>query len=151
MKIYTLKTRITLPISLEDAWNYFSTPKNLNEITPAHLNFKILSELPGKMYPGLLIQYKVHPILGIPLHWVTEITHVEEKKYFVDEQRFGPYELWHHQHHFRQTENGVEMTDIVNYKLPFGAIGAFFGGWFVKKQVEGIFSYRTTVLRKKFG
>lgn len=150
MKIHKLKSKVTLPVSLEEAWEFFATPSNLNEVTPKHLNFKILSELPDKMYQGLIIEYKVHPVLGIPLHWVTEITHIEDKKFFVDEQRFGPYAFWHHQHIFTPVDGGVEMTDIVHYKLPLGFIGDLFGGWFVKKQVEGIFTHRTKVLKEKY-
>jgi len=117
--MHQLKKVQKLPINLQTAWDFFSSPKNLVTITPDELGFTILSELPEKMYPGLFIKYKVTPLLGIPLTWVTEITHVEELQFFVDEQRVGPYSIWHHQHFFKEIPGGVEMTDIVDYKLPF--------------------------------
>ena len=103
------------------------------------------------MYPGQVIEYKVHPILGIPLYWMTEITHVVQHKYFVDEQRFGPYELWHHQHHFKEVPGGVEMTDHVHYKLPFWFLGDIANVLFVKKQLKGIFDYRFKKVVEMFG
>jgi ligand-binding SRPBCC domain-containing protein len=103
------------------------------------------------MYPGQIIEYKVSPVLGIPLYWMTEITHVEEGRYFVDEQRFGPYSLWHHQHHFRQVDRGVEMTDIVHYRLPLGFLGDIANGLFVKKQLEHIFEFRHKRVVELFG
>ena len=116
-KVYSLKTVQQIPIDLETAWSFFSRPDNLKDITPAEMGFNIISKYHGeKMYAGQFIEYKVSPVLNIPLYWMTEITHVEDKKYFVDEQRFGPYSLWHHQHHFAAITGGVEMTDIVHYK-----------------------------------
>lgn len=152
MRIHTLKTVQRLPISMAQAWDFFSTPLNLEAITPKHLKFQILSDLKGvKMYPGQLIKYYVTPFLGIRMYWVTEITHVEQGKFFVDEQRVGPYGMWHHQHHFKEVDGGVEMTDIVDYGVPFGPLGALAHSLFVKKQVAGIFEYRAQVLEKKFG
>jgi ligand-binding SRPBCC domain-containing protein len=152
MSIYRLKTVQKLPITLEEAWDYFSSPKNLKNITPEYMNFKIKNEEElGKMYPGQIIEYTVEPLLGIPLTWVTEITHVEELKYFVDEQRFGPYSLWHHKHFFEKTKGGVLMTDIVDYKLPMGFLGNIAHVIFVKKQLKGIFDYRFKTLIEKFG
>ena len=148
-KVYHLKRTQILPCTLEQAWAYFSDPGNLANITPAELAFKILSE-PGLMYAGQVIEYKVHPILGIPLYWMTEITHVEQHKYFVDEQRFGPYSLWHHQHHFKETLSGTEMTDIVHYKLPFWFLGDIAHALFVKKKVKEIFDYRYKVVEDLF-
>ena len=142
-RVYNLETKQTLPISLREAWNFFSSPKNLQKITPPHMGFQIISKHHGdKMYAGQIIEYKVRPLFGVPLYWMTEITHVEDQKYFVDEQRFGPYSLWHHQHHFKEVAAGVEMTDIVHYKLPFWFLGDIAQGLFVKKQLEGIFKYR---------
>ena len=142
-KVYSLKTVQELPISIEQAWDFFSNPANLSTITPGNMGFNIISKHHGeKMYAGQLIEYKVSPVLNIPLYWMTEITHVEQNKYFVDEQRFGPYSLWHHQHHFRATDNGVEMTDIVHYKLPFWFLGDIANSLFVEKQLKGIFDYR---------
>ena len=142
MKVYTLKAIQNLPIGIEEAWEFFSNPNNLAVITPEWLNFKVTSKLPDKMYPGMMISYKVHPVLGIPLNWVTEITHVKEPFYFVDEQRFGPYKLWHHQHHFQETENGIEMTDIVNYALPFDPFSRPINSLLVKNRVGEIFKFR---------
>lgn len=120
MAVYSFSTQQILPITLEKAWEFFSNPANLQEITPRDMNFRIISQFHGtQMYPGQVIEYKVSPIKGLSMYWMTEITHVEEGKYFIDEQRFGPYSLWHHQHHFREVEGGVEMTDIVHYKIPY--------------------------------
>jgi ligand-binding SRPBCC domain-containing protein len=150
-KVYSLQTVQQLPVSLEVAWEFFSSPKNLQKITPDHLGFKIISKHHGeKMYAGQIIEYKVKPVLGIPLYWMTEITHVEDKKYFIDEQRFGPYSLWHHQHHFKENDKGVEMTDIVHYKLPLGFLGDIAHTLFVKNQLKQIFDYRYKVVDQLF-
>lgn len=141
--VFSLKTVQLLPISLPAAWDFFSTPANLKDITPAALGFEIISKHHGKhMYAGQIIEYTVKPVLGIPLYWMTEITQVVNQLYFIDEQRFGPYSLWHHQHHFETVEGGVKMTDIVHYKLPLGWLGALANTLFVKKQLTTIFSYR---------
>lgn len=150
--MYSIKTVQQLNVSLEEAWDFFSSPKNLQAITPAHMGFKIISSHHGeKMYPGQIIEYIVKPVLGIPLYWMTEITHVQDKKYFVDEQRFGPYIMWHHQHHFKETATGVEMTDIVHYKLPFWFLGDIAQVLFVKKQLKGIFDFRFRKVEELFG
>ncbi len=117
------------------------------------MGFEILSGYtPGEeMYAGMLISYHVRPVLGIPLKWVTEITHVRNRSFFVDEQRFGPYALWHHQHHFREIEGGVEMRDIVHYKIPFGPVGRLVNRLFVGSQVQSIFRYRQQQLERLFG
>jgi len=136
---------------MDEAWDFFSSPKNLQKITPSQLGFKIISKHHGdKMYAGQIIEYKVSPVLGIPIYWMTEITQVADKKYFIDEQRFGPYSLWHHQHHFREVEGGVEMTDIVHYKLPLGILGDIAHAIFVKKQLKGIFDYRFKIVEEMF-
>jgi ligand-binding SRPBCC domain-containing protein len=148
-KVYSIKTVQLLKMSMDEAWDFFSSPKNLEKITPSHLGFKIISKHHGdKMYAGQIIEYIVKPVLGIPIYWMTEITQVSEKKYFIDEQRFGPYSLWHHQHHFKQTAEGIEMTDIVHYKLPLGILGDIAHFLFVKKQLKGIFDYRYQVVEK---
>jgi ligand-binding SRPBCC domain-containing protein len=141
-KVYNLKTVQFLPISMEKAWDFFSSPTNLSKITPAELKFKILSTDLTKVYAGQVIEYKVHPVLGIPLYWMTEITQVEHHKYFVDDQRYGPYTMWHHQHHFKEVDGGVEMTDIVHYKLPFWIFGDIANTLFVKAKLKEIFDYR---------
>ena len=144
--------KLTLPISLDEAWAFFSNPTNLKEITPAKMGFIVTSKHHGdKIYAGQIIRYIVTPVLGIPLKWCTEITHVVDKQYFVDEQRFGPYAFWHHQHRFRSVEGGVEMEDILNYKVPLGFIGDLVNALFVKNQVAQIFEYRTKVLTERFG
>jgi ligand-binding SRPBCC domain-containing protein len=141
-----------LPIGLAEAWEFFSKPENLGEITPAYMNFKTLSNsFSDKAYSGQIITYKVSPLLGIPLFWMTEITHLKEQAYFVDEQRFGPYALWHHLHRFEEIEGGVLMTDVVNYKMPMGLLGQLAHWLFVRKQVEEIFDYREQILLRKFG
>jgi len=151
MKIYTLTKKQFLPITLEQAWDFFSSPVNLKKITPEYMGFKITSDLgDGKMYPGQIISYIVTPVLGIPMSWTTEITHVVDKKYFVDEQRFGPYSLWHHQHWFKEVEGGIEMTDIVNYGLPLGFLGRIANSIFVQNKLKEIFDYREKVVGQYF-
>lgn len=151
-KVYSLKTVQQLPISLEEAWDFFSRPDNLADITPANMGFVIKSKHHGKkMYPGQVIEYTVKPVLGIPVYWMTEITHVQDLLYFVDEQRYGPYAMWHHQHHFKSIPGGVEMTDIVHYKIPFWFFGDIAHGLFVKNKLENIFDFRKQAVEKKFG
>jgi ligand-binding SRPBCC domain-containing protein len=151
-KVYSIKTVQKIPVSLETAWDFFSKPDNLKDITPANLGFNIVSKHHGeKMYAGQIIEYKVSPILGIPFYWMTEITNVEDQKYFVDEQRFGPYGMWHHQHHFKAIDGGVEMTDIVHYKLPLFFLGDIANVILVKSQLRGIFNYRYQAVDAKFG
>jgi ligand-binding SRPBCC domain-containing protein len=152
MAVYSIKTVQRMPVSLAQAWDFFSSPANLQTITPPYMGFTIISQHHGdKMYPGQIIEYKVKPLLGIPLYWMTEITHVQEERFFVDEQRFGPYSLWHHQHHFKAIEGGVEMTDIVHYKLPLWWLGDLANALFVKKQLAGIFEYRKKKVEEMFG
>lgn len=133
-------------------WEFISSPTNLEVITPAYMDFKIINKTKqsGKMYAGQIIEYKVSPLLGIKLKWVTEITHVENNSYFVDEQRFGPYTFWHHKHFIKQVDGGIEMTDIVHYKLPLGFMGRLANTLFVKKQLEQIFKYRHQKLEELF-
>jgi ligand-binding SRPBCC domain-containing protein len=152
MAVYSLKTVQSIPVSLERAWDFFSSPANLQSITPAKMGFKIISQHHGKkMYAGQIIEYKVKPVLGIPLYWMTEITHVQDQQHFIDEQRFGPYSLWHHQHHFKAVPGGVEMTDIVHYKLPLWVLGDIANTLFVKKQLKDIFDYRFQKVEELFG
>jgi len=141
-----------MPIGMDQAWEFFSSPDNLKNITPDNLGFNIVSKHHGeKMYAGQIIEYIVKPILGIPLYWMTEITQVADQQYFIDEQRFVPYSMWHHQHHFKAIEGGVEMTDIVHYKLPFWFLGDIANVLFVRKQLQGIFDFRFEATEKKFG
>jgi ligand-binding SRPBCC domain-containing protein len=151
-KVYTIHTEQFIPISLNEAWDFFSSPANLAKITPAKMGFNIISQFHGeKMYPGQIIEYTVKPILNIPLYWMTEITHVVEGEYFVDEQRFGPYTMWHHQHHFMAVPGGVKMNDIVHYKIPMGFLGDIAQVLFVKKQLQGIFDFRYKAVEEKWG
>ena len=149
--VYRLKTVQNLPISVEKAWDFLSDPGNLKTITPDYMGFKILEGAEEKMYAGQIIKYTVTPVLGIPLGWVTEITHVRDNEYFVDEQRFGPYRLWHHKHFIKAISGGVEMIDIVDYKLPFGILGRIAHPLFVKRQINQIFNYRYNKLIELFG
>ncbi len=137
---------------LETIWVFISSPENLAVITPEYMNFKVINETKplDKMYAGQMIEYYVSPVLGIKLNWATEITHVHDNFYFVDEQRFGPYAFWHHTHFIKQVEGGVEMIDIVNYKLPFGILGKIANRLFVKSQLKKIFDYRFNKLEELF-
>lgn len=151
-RTFSIQTFQRIPVSIETAWEFFSNPANLQEITPPHLGFQIISKYHGdQMYPGQIIEYKVRPLFHIPLYWMTEITHVETGRFFVDEQRFGPYRMWHHQHHFKAIEGGVEMTDIVHYKLPLGFLGNWAHALFVQQQLRSIFNYRFECVEKRFG
>lgn len=149
--MYQYKSEQNLPIDMEAAWDFLSDPKNLKTITPDYMGFDIISGADRKMFSGQIIQYILTPILGIPFRWVTEITHVDQGRYFVDEQRFGPYTFWHHKHFIEPIEEGVKMTDIVDYKLPLGPLGKLAHWLFVSKKVKEIFSYRTQKLNELFG
>jgi len=149
--IYTLEVEQLVKVPLEKAWEFFSSPVNLSKITPKHMGFNITSGLSEKMYTGQIITYKVSPFAGYTTNWVTEITHVQHQSFFVDEQRFGPYRMWHHEHHFLPHPNGVMMTDRVSYKLPFGVFGRIAHALFVRKQLNQIFSYREKCLSDIFG
>lgn len=149
--IHRIYQEQVLPISLEQAWNFFATPLNLNEVTPKELNFKVLSPLPEKMYEGMIIQYRISPMVNIPIHWCTEITHIKEMDYFVDEQRQGPYKIWHHEHHFSSVPQGVLMKDILYYDIGKSFLGSIAGKLFVHKKVRQIFNYRYKALEKYFG
>ncbi|WP_108804493.1 SRPBCC family protein [Aquimarina sp. Aq107] len=151
MKIYTLKAKQNLPISLQEAWDFLSDPNNLKTITPDYMGFKILSGAEKKMYAGQIIQYIVTPVAGIKTKWVTEITHSVDKEYFVDEQRFGPYALWHHKHFIKEIPGGVEMEDIIDYKVPFGFLGQLVHPFIVKPKLKEIFDYREKKLIELFG
>jgi ligand-binding SRPBCC domain-containing protein len=151
-KVYSLKFIQLLPITIKEAWDFFSDPANLANITPTNIGFNIISKHHGeKMYAGQIVEYIVKPVLGIPLYWLTEITHVENEKYFIDEQHYGPYSFWHHQHHFKQTKNGVEMIDIIHYKLPLLFLGDIANALFVKNQLKKIFDYRYKKAEELFG
>jgi ligand-binding SRPBCC domain-containing protein len=153
MKAFHLRFKQSIPISLEEAWDFFSSPLNLAKITPKEMSFTVTSKLSptDKMYAGMIITYKVSPIRGIKLNWMTEITHVKEHEYFVDEQRFGPYQFWHHQHHFKAIQGGVEMNDILTYGLPIGILGRVANGIFVANKLQKIFKFREKKVEEFFG
>ena len=153
MKSYLLKTEQAIPIDLDTAWDFFSSPLNLAKITPADMRFVVTSDYTPttRMYAGMIITYKISPFLGIKMNWMTEITHVAEKRYFVDEQRFGPYALWHHQHHFKEIKGGVLMTDILHYAIPYGVIGRLSNRVLVGSKVKQILAYREKAIEKLFG
>lgn len=151
MKVKYKKWEQFIPRTLDEVWHFFSRPENLNAITPDDMSFEILSDIEGKpMYEGMIIQYKISPFLGVKMDWVTEITHIEGHAYFIDEQRFGPYALWHHQHHFVEQQGGVLMTDVLHYKIPYGPIGALADLLFVSGQIEQIFAYRIKAVERIF-
>jgi ligand-binding SRPBCC domain-containing protein len=149
--MYQIKKTQLVKTDLTSCWNFFSSPKNLQKITPDYMGFDIKTELPEKMYEGLMIAYNVKPLFNIPMEWITEIKYVHENKFFVDEQRKGPYKIWHHEHHFKEVEGGVEMTDIVTYELPLGFLGKIAHPIIVKKKLDEIFEYRFKTVDQLFG
>lgn len=152
MAFYQLIKTQKIPATMAEVWNFMSSPMNLKEITPAYMNFKVTNNSgQGKMYPGMIITYKVSPLPGFRVNWMTEITHVKEMEYFVDEQRIGPYTLWHHQHTIEPIEGGVLMTDIVTYAPPLGVLGRLANVLFIRRQLESIFDFRRLAVEKKFG
>lgn len=149
--IHQLKVKHELPITINEAWDFFSKPSNLNKITPEFVHFEMGPDFTDQeMYAGQVLSYTIRPLWNIPINWVTEITHVEKPNYFIDEQRFGPYSFWHHEHRFREIEKGVEMQDIVYYKMPLGPIGALLHSFKVKKDIEAIFNFRNEKLKSLF-
>lgn len=153
MAIHHLFYQQKLPVTLTQAWDFFSSPLNLSKITPPHMNFIITSNYTkeSKMYEGMIITYKVSPLLGIKMNWMTEITTVNEGKYFIDEQKFGPFKFWHHEHHFEEIENGVLMTDKLSYAVPFGILGEMANKLIVAKQTQDIFKFREKAVEDIFG
>ena len=151
MSVHRFETTHLLPIPRDDAWRFFSDPRNLARITPREMGFAITSDVPDEVYPGLMITYRVRPLFNIPVTWVTEITHVTPGERFVDEQRAGPYAMWHHEHHFRDIDGGTEMHDIVHYALPGGPLGDVINHRVVRQRVAAIFAHRRRVLDSLFG
>lgn len=148
--IHQLHRRQIIQASLGDVWEFFSTPRNLNELTPPDLKFQIVSDLPEKMYQGQLIEYRIQFVPGVWTRWLTEIRQVREGEYFVDEQRFGPYRLWYHEHHFRPVDGGVEMQDRVTYIVGFGPLGSALNGAWIGRKLENIFDYRVQKVNEVF-
>ena len=151
MALHQLRTVQQLPMALDEAWAFYADPRNLAFITPPDMGFVIHTPLPGAMYTGMLIEYTIRPLLSVPVRWVTEITHISERRYFVDEQRSGPYRLWHHEHHFREVPGGVEVMDLVSYLLPLGRLGDLANEIVVARRLAAIFEYRRAALTEKFG
>lgn len=151
MAFYQFYREQLISTSIDECWDFISSPQNLKKITPDYMGFDILTKnLPDKIYEGMIISYLVKPVFGIKTNWVTEITHVKDKAYFVDEQRVGPYSIWHHQHHIIQQGNQVLMKDIVSYQPPFGFLGSIANQLIIKNKLNEIFEYRTKVLEKIF-
>lgn len=152
MGVHSLKAVQRIPASLQTVWDFFSSPSNLQTITPDTLKFSVISKHHGEhIYAGQIIEYKVKPLLGIPVYWMTEITHVKEGVFFADEQRKGPYKLWHHQHHFKEIPGGVEMTDIVHYRSPGWILEGLVDRLIVRPKLNTIFKFRYDVVEKRFG
>lgn len=151
MKIYRLEAKLNLPITKDQAWEFLSNPKNLKTITPQYMSFDILSGADRPIYAGQIIQYLVTPLLGIKTKWVSEITHVEKGEYFVDVQLYGPYALWHHKHFIKEIPGGVEMEDIIDYKVPLGILGQLVHPFLVQPKLNEIFEYRRKKLVELFG
>lgn len=149
--LYSIHTTQKLPISLQEAWDFIANPKNLAVITPDTMGFKTLSGDEREMFAGQIIDYTITPLFGLKMSWVTEITHVQDKAFFVDEQRFGPYAFWHHKHFLKEIPGGVEMEDIVHYKLPMGFLGRLVHPILVKPKLKEIFDYRQNKLVELFG
>ncbi|MGG6230150.1 SRPBCC family protein [Tenacibaculum sp. SDUM215027] len=149
--IYTLSTEQVLNVPLQQAWDFFSSPENLQKITPSHMGFQITSGVDKKAYAGQIITYKVGVLPGVKSNWVTEITQVKEQQFFIDEQRFGPYKMWHHEHRFEELPNGkTVMKDKISYRIPFGFLGHIAQSIFIKKQLKEIFKHRYSTLEKLF-
>lgn len=152
MGFYQKKAEQKVNATIDEVWDFISSPANLKHITPDYMGFDITSEgLPEKMYEGMIISYKVSPLMGVKTTWVTEITKVEDRSFFIDEQRVGPYKLWHHQHHIEPIKNGVLMKDIVSYAPPFGPIGDVANSLMIKHKLNEIFNYREQAIIKYFG
>jgi ligand-binding SRPBCC domain-containing protein len=151
MKVFKLKYSQKLPLSLNQAWDFLSSPNNLELITPKNMDFRITDWDQKKAYPGQIIQYTVKPMFGLKLNWVTEITQVRDKEFFIDEQRFGPYSFWHHKHFLKEVDGGVLMEDVIHYKIPFGPLGYILNFLFINSKLNSIFKYREEELTKLFG
>lgn len=151
MNLFRFETEQTIPATLERVWDFFSSPANLKVITPPYMGFDILTPVPDRMEPGTIIAYTVRPLWGIPMLWVTEITHVEPLRFFVDEQRFGPYRFWHHRHTFSPVDGGVRMTDLVYYALPVPVMDRIINRLIVRPRIEEIFAFRRRKIVELFG
>jgi len=151
MKIYTLHKTQKLPITLDDAWSFLCNPANLSKLTPSDMNMNIITGADRPMYAGQVLQYNVTPLPGFKTKWVSEITQYEDRKYFVDVQLYGPYAFWHHKHFIHEIDGGVEMEDVIDYKVPFGILGQLVHPLIVKPKLESIFNFRRAQLEGLFG
>ena len=150
--MYQVKRVQRIPITIENAWDFFSKPDNLAKITPPYMNFSILARSDaGEMYPGMIISYRVSPLFNISIKWATELTQVKEYKYFIDNQIKGPYRIWHHEHHFKKIDGGVEMRDVLFYDVAYNFLGKLLYKLFIRKRVEEIFNYREDKIKELFG
>jgi len=140
-----------IPAPLEQVWEYFATPANLNEMTPPDMKFEIIAGGDERMYAGQIIEYRVEFVRGLRSLWLTEIAHVDDGRYFVDEQRVGPYRFWYHEHHFEPMEAGVKMTDRVTYAAPFGLLGDIVTALWIRRRLDGVFDYRSQKIVDLFG
>jgi len=151
MAIHRFERSQTIRATVEEAWAFFSNPANLREITPTELGFEVLSDVPPQIYAGLMIEYRVRPLFGIPMNWLTEITQVEDGRFFVDEQRVGPYAIWHHEHRFSSLPDGrLEIHDLITYAPPFGVLGEIIHPFLIAPQLEKIFAHRNKVVAARF-
>lgn len=150
MKIHRIHQSQFLPLTLDEAWQFFATPKNLEAMTPDFLNFRILSEVPDVVHSGLMIEYRIRAVFGIPMRWLTEIKHVEKLTRFVDEQRIGPFPFWYHEHRFLPVEGGIVMEDEVHYVMPWSVLGSFIHWIFIRGRLREIFRFRKSYLEERF-
>lgn len=151
MVLYRIERSQVLPISIDTAWQFFSSPGNLPLITPPWLNLKIIGPVSAHMQAGMLIHYHVTPLFGLRMSWLSEITHVDAPRFFVDEQRLGPYRLWHHEHFFHRCDAGVQVDDIVTYALKYASMGTLVHAIWIQKRLQMIFDYRSSALHRRFG
>lgn len=151
MKLERLHTLQRLPVQIEEAWDYFTSPKNLRLITPPWLDFRLISEAPEYLHPGAIVAAQIRPVPGISMKWISEITHIQPPHFFVTEQRFGPFKMWHHEHYFRAHEDGIEMEDVVIYGLHLGPLGALAHDIFVREKLHEIFTFRARAIEQRFG
>jgi len=146
--LYTQK----IPAGIDEVWDFFSNPENLVKITPEEMHMRILNkEDVGSLYPGMTISYKLYPFFDFPVRWSTEIQTVDRPHEFSDEQKSGPYEFWRHRHLFSELPDGVEMTDIIEYKIPFGFFGEMLDNLLIQSRLEYVFSYRRKKIEEIFG
>jgi len=151
MKIYQLYRQQTLNMTIQEAWSFFSSPYHLNDITPDFFHVTITSKVPEKIYAGLMISYQMKAVFGIPMNWLSEVSHCNEPKRFVYEQRIGPFKFWSHEVCLTEQQNGILLEDIMFYAMPFGWLGQLINTVLIADKLERIFDTRHTYLQSKFG